>query len=118
MGEPTPERPPKDLRLLTKDYEAAANEIRTGIRYTEVAADGLIDELLARRQLPANLDSIARFMSDESYADGFAAGVDQALAILVPAAKKIALLQSMTNHGANCISKVEVSSILGRVPVK
>jgi hypothetical protein len=86
----------------------------------EIVTSGLIEELLVMRETPtpANLDRVSRFLTNRDYADGFTAGIEQALDLLVPAAKRAALLATVQNHGPNCVSKLELEAILGRVPVR
>lgn len=78
---------------------------------------GLLDGILDRRRMPTKADSVMRFMVDEDYREGYKAGIDAAMDLLVPALKAVVLLGTFQNT-AGTYSKADVDKIIGRVPLK
>lgn len=88
---------------------------------TERVPEGLIDTLLAIRQVPGPETLLRLTQPREDLLDeheailGFRAGLDAALDLVVPALKQIVMLPA--DKGPNAISKAEVERIIGRIPL-
>lgn len=75
---------------------------------------GLIDGLLDRRLMP-DPRYLPAYLAEETFAEGYLAGIDTALDLLVPATKAILLLPS---EGVGAISRGAVEKLIGRVPIE
>lgn len=85
----------------------------------EAVYTGLIDRLIAMRSEANTPELLARrSVPGDDLWRGYQLGLDTALDYLVPAAKKLVVLEAHTAHGAECVSKRVVREIVGEVPAQ